>query len=236
MSENIIRVLIAEDMEPIRKRYVKILSEAEGIEVVADVSSGLEAIAMTHKTHPDLVLMDIEMEKKNAGLLAVKELLLDYKDLKIIILTVYEEDEMIITAFQFGVCDYILKNAKPEEVIRSIRNVYNGNAPLRPEIASKILGEFKRVKSYESSFLYAVNIVTTLTGTELSILNLLMENKTRAEICGIRCVEMSTVKTQIRNILQKFNKNSMKEVHSMLESMNLIDFIQVQSKKPNDKL
>lgn len=236
MSENIIRVLIAEDMEPIRKRYVKILSEAEGIEVVADVSSGLEAVAMTHKTHPDLVLMDIEMEKKNAGLLAVKELLLDYKDLKIIILTVYEEDEMIITAFQFGVCDYILKNAKPEEVIRSIRNVYNGNAPLRPEIASKILGEFKRVKSYESSFLYAVNIVTTLTGTELSILNLLMENKTRAEICGIRCVEMSTVKTQIRNILQKFNKNSMKEVHSMLESMNLIDFIQVQSKKPNDKL
>ncbi|MGB4659821.1 MAG: response regulator transcription factor, partial [Mobilitalea sp.] len=165
MAEEMIRVLIAEDMDPIRKRYVKILSEAEDITVVADVSSGAEAVRQAKISRPDVILMDIEMEEKDAGLRATKELLLGYKDLKIIILTVFEEDELIFTAFQLGVSDYILKNAKPVEVLKSIRDVYHGNAPLRPEIASKILSEFKRVKSYESSFLYAVNMVTTLTST-----------------------------------------------------------------------
>ncbi len=228
MSEKLIRVLIAEDMEPIRKRYVKMLSETEDMEVIADVSSGEEAILQVHNKKPDIVLIDIEMEKKDAGLWAAKELLGKYQDLKIIILTVYEEDELILTAFQFGVCDYILKNAKPKEVVESIRNVYYDKAPLRPELATKILDEFKRVKSYESSFLYAVNIVSSLTGTELEILNLLLQHKTRKEICKIRCVEMSTVKTQIHNILQKFNKKSVKEITAMIDSMNLYDFIMKQ--------
>lgn len=231
MSEKKIRVLIAEDMEPIRKRYVKILSETQDIELIADVSSGQEAVKQAMLHQPDIVLMDIEMESKDAGLWAAKELLQKYPDLKIIILTVYEEDELIYTAFQFGVCDYILKNAKSEEVVKSIRNVYEGNASLRPELATKILGEFKRVKSYETSFLYAVNIVTSLTVTEMEILNLLLQHKTRKEICKIRYVEMSTMKTQIRNILQKFNKKSIEEVISMINSMNLHDFICKQSLK-----
>jgi DNA-binding NarL/FixJ family response regulator len=228
MSEKRISVIIAEDMEPIRKRYVKLLSETEDIEVIADVGSAEEAIQQVRLRKPDIVLMDIEMERKDAGLWAAKELLREYKDLKIIILTVYEEDEMIIAAFQFGVCDYILKDAKPGEMVKSIRNVYYGRAPLRPELAAKILGEFKRVKSYESSFLYAVNIVTSLTCTELEILNLLLQHKTRKEICRIRCVEMSTVKTQIRNILQKFDKKTVNEIIAMINSMNLKEFINKQ--------
>ena len=231
MPDNFIRVLIAEDMEPIRKRYVKMLSETEDIQVVANVSSGEEAILQAHRIQPDIILMDIEMESKDAGLRAAKELLEQYDNLKIIILTVYGEDELIYTAFQFGVCDYILKNAKPEEVITSIRTVYSGKAPLRPELTAKILSEFKRVKSYESSFLYAVNIMTALTGTEVEILNLLLQNKTRKEICKIRYVEMSTVKTQIRNILQKFNKKSVEEVVVMINSLNLSEFIRKQSSK-----
>ncbi len=234
MYDNIIRVLIAEDMEPIRKRYVKMLSGIEDIQVIADVATGEEAVIQTHKTHPDVILMDIEMESRDAGLRAAKELLEEYDNLKIIILTVYEEDDLIYTAFQFGVCDYILKNAMPSEVVTSIRDVYYGKAPLRPELAAKILGEFKRVKSYESSFLYAVNIVTSLTGTEMEILNLLLQHKTRKEICKIRCVEMSTVKTQIRNILQKFNKKSAGEVISLIHSMNLYEFIRKQSGNDTD--
>ncbi|BBF45251.1 putative two-component system response regulator [Lachnospiraceae bacterium KM106-2] len=229
--EDVIRVLIAEDMEPIRKKYVKILSAARGIEVVGDVATGKEAVILAKETVPDVILMDIEMESKDAGLLASKELLEEFPEMKIIILTVYEEDELIYTAFQFGVCDYIVKNAKAEEMIKSIQNVYEGNAPLRPELATKILGEFKRVKSYESSFLYAVNIVSSLTGTEMEILQLLLQHKTRREICKIRCVEMSTVKTQIRNILQKFHKRSTEEVVMLIHSMNLNQFIDKQVKE-----
>ena len=220
-----IKVLIAEDMEPIRRKYVKIINASEDLEVVSDVESGEEAVKQAKERKPDVILMDIEMETPDAGIRATQRILQDNPDVRIIILTVYEEDELIFTAFQLGVCDYILKNASQEEIIKSIHNAYENHCPLRPEIASRILGEFKRVRSYETSFLYAVNIVSTLTTTELEILGLLLEGKTRKEICSLRQVEMSTVKTQIHNILQKFNKTSMDEIIDMINNMNLIDFI-----------
>lgn len=220
-----IKVLIAEDMEPIRRKYVKIINASEDLEVVSDVESGEDAVKQAKETRPDVILMDIEMETPDAGIRATQRILQDNPDVRIIILTVYEEDELIFTAFQLGVCDYILKNASQEEIIKSIHNAYENHCPLRPEIASRILGEFKRVRSYETSFLYAVNIVSTLTTTELEILGLLLEGKTRKEICSLRQVEMSTVKTQIHNILQKFNKTSMDEIIDMINNMNLNDFI-----------
>ena len=220
-----IKVLIAEDMEPIRRKYVKIINASEDLEVVSDVESGEEAVKQAKERKPDVILMDIEMETPDAGIRATQRILQDNPDVRIIILTVYEEDELIFTAFQLGVCDYILKNASQEEIIKSIHNAYENHCPLRPEIASRILGEFKRVRSYETSFMYAVNIVSTLTTTELEILGLLLEGKTRKEICSLRQVEMSTVKTQIHNILQKFNKTSMDEIIDMINNMNLNDFI-----------
>lgn len=220
-----IKVLIAEDMEPIRRRYVKIISESSDMEVVADVGTGEEAVELQEQTAPDVILMDIEMETADAGLRATQKIFQNNKDVKIIILTVYEEDELIFMAFQMGVCDYIMKNAKPEEVIHSVRCAYENNSPLRPELASKILGEFKRVRSCENSFLYAVNIVSSLTVTELEILNLLIQHMTRSEICRLRHVEMSTVKSQIHGILKKFNKNSAEEIIEMIDNMKLYDLI-----------
>lgn len=220
-----IKVLIAEDMEPIRRRYVKMMNEFDDIEVVGDVGTGEEAVKLQEQTNPDVILMDIEMETAEAGLRAAQEIFQKNEDIKIIILTVYEEDELIFMAFQMGVCDYILKNAKPEEVVRSIRCAYENNSPLRPELASKILGEFKRVRSCENSFLYAVNIVSSLTTTELEILDLLIKHKTRSEICNLRHVEMSTVKSQIHGILKKFKKNSVEEIVEMIESMKLYNLI-----------
>ena len=224
MSEKI-RVMIAEDMEPIRKKYVKMIDAAPDMEVAADVGSGEEAVQLAAARRPDIVLMDIEMETPDAGIRAAQRILQQNPRIKIIILTVYEEDELIFTAFQLGVCDYILKNAASEDVLKSIRDAYRDNSPLRPEIAAKILGEFKRVRSYETSFLYAVNIVSSLTTTELEILELLLQHKTRRQICALRHVEMSTVKTQIHNILQKFGKKNIEEVVALIDQMNLHDFI-----------
>lgn len=220
-----IRVLIADDMEPLRRLYAKIISNTPDMQVVADVGTGKEAIDKTFETTPDVILMDIEMEERDAGLRAVKEIFEKGLTPQIMILTVYEEDELIFTAFQLGVCDYLMKDSQPNEILESIRNAYNHTCPLRPQLAAKILGEFQRVKSYESSFLYAVNIVSQLTSTELEILRLLLDGKSRREICKIRNVEMTTVKTQIHNILVKFQKKSLKEISKMISSMNLYNLI-----------
>ena len=225
MSDSPIKILIAEDTEPLRRLYKKIINAAPDMKVVADTDTGKDAVTLTLQTQPDVILMDIEMETPDAGLRAVESILGAKQNPKIIILTVYEEDELIFTAFRLGVIDYLIKNAPPQEILESIRNAYLNQSPLRPELASKILGEFKRVKTYETSFLFAVDIVSSLPPTELQLLRLLLDGKSRREICALRHVEMSTVKTQINHILKKFGKKSVEEVTAMISSLNLYDLI-----------
>lgn len=223
--ENKIRVLIAEDLEPIRKKYVYYLSQCADIELVGSVESGKEAVETALSAVPDVILMDIEMETKDAGIRASREILAHYPDIKIIILTVYEDDELIFSAFQLGVCDYMLKNSTNEEIISGIKAAHEGRSPIRPEIAGKIRSEFKRVKTYETSFLYMLNLLSSLTVTELDTLYLLSSGHTRADICAIRHVEMSTVKSQIHSILHKFKKKSIVEIITSTEDLHLLELV-----------
>lgn len=220
-----IKVLIAEDIEPIRKRYVNILNRHPAIEVVADVGSGSSACTLTKTLKPDVILMDIEMECKDAGIRATGDILTQNPSIKIIILTVYEEDELIFSAFQLGACDYILKNASEEEIIHGVISAYNNSSPIRPEIASKIRNEFQRVKTYESSFLFMLNLLSTLTPRELDTLYLLSNGYTKKDICSIRCVEMSTVKSQVHNILKKFKKKKIADIITTESERQLLGII-----------
>ncbi len=226
MTENDkIKVLIADDMEPIRRLYAKILNDTEDIRVVASVGSGSEATAQAKETKPDVVLMDIEMETNDAGIRACSDILAEMPDTKIIILTVYEEDELISAAFRFGASGYLLKNAKEEEIIKAVREAVKNGAPMSPEITSKVVNAFKRVDAYETSLLLAVDLLSGLTETELETLRLLLKGKTRREICEIRHVEISTVKSQIHQILRKFGKETISEVADMIGELKLDDLI-----------
>lgn len=220
-----IKVLIADDLEPISKRYENILKKDKEIEVIGRVTNGYEAVAVVAMHQPDVVLMDVEMETRTAGLDASAQILDKFPETKIIILTVYEDDETVFTAFQLGVTDYFLKNAAPAEIISCVKDAYFGRSPIRPAIAHKIRREFQRVKNSEDSFLYCLRIVTELTQTELDILDLCSQGYSRSQICEIRCVELSTVKTQIHNILRKFNKESMSEVTSLINHLQVLDYI-----------
>jgi DNA-binding NarL/FixJ family response regulator len=212
MYDTKIRVLIAEDMEPLRRKYVTMLSQYDEIEVIADVGTGVEACQLALKLSPDVILMDIEMETKDAGIRAISSILTDSPEILIIVLTIYEEDDTVFSAFQLGACDYLLKNSKQEELGQSIIAAYNNQSSLHPEIANKLRTEFRRIKTYESSFLFMLNILITLTPRELDTLYLLSNGYTRREVCEKRCIEMSTVKTQIRSILKKFNKRNIQDV------------------------
>lgn len=231
MSDKI-KVLIAEDIDPIRKRYVTVLNNRNDMEVVADVSTGEEACIKALTLKPDIILMDIEMETKDAGIRATGKILSALPNVKIIILTVYEEDDMVFSAFHLGACDYILKNAATEEIINAVISAYNGQSPIRPEIAAKIRNEFKRVKTYESSFLFMLNIVSSLTPKELDIFNLLINGHTKKEICEMRCVEMSTVKSQVHSILKKFNKKKMTDIVTTDADRKLLESILNNYMKP----
>ena len=227
-----IKVLVAEDMLPIMKRYQKILEKDGEIEVVAAVQSGYEAVLMVGVHHPDVILMDIDMETRTSGLDATRQILSHFPDTKIIILTVYEDDETVFTAFQLGVCDYILKNSNPNEIITCVKDAYYNRSPIRPVIAEKIRAEFQRIRKNETSFLYCLQLVTQLTQTEIDILDLLNKGYTRQQICDVRCVEMSTVKTQIHSILKKFSRDSVAEVLQMLNGLQIFDYLHNLNKIP----
>lgn len=235
MPNEKIRVLIAEDNLSLTRRYEMILKKDPDIELVPSANSGYEAVLFAAIHKPDVILMDIEMESKNSGILASSQILAQFPSIKIIILTIYEGDESVFSAFKAGVTEYLLKNASHEEIVRSIKDAYRGSSPIRPVIADKIRREFKRMKKNEDSYFYCLSWLMELSESEIEILLLLAEGKTRNQICRERQVELSTVKTQIRKILRKLQFNSIQEVMDMVRELNLIEFLKKTRKMKLDK-
>ena len=170
MSEEIINVMIVDDISSLCTRYEGILSQAEDIRVVAVANNGYEAILKSAVTQPDVILMDIEMESKYAGITATQQILAQFPDMKVVILTVYDEDAMIYAAFQAGACDYIQKTATPAMMLQCVRDAYHERSVMKPTVARKIRTEFKRIKDNEDSLIYTLYLVQLLTDTERDIL------------------------------------------------------------------
>ena len=117
------------------------------------------------------------------------------------------------------------RHSKQEELITCVKDAYAGRSPIRPVIAEKIRREFQRVKQSEDSFLYNLMLVTQLTQTEIDILDLLRQGYERSEICSMRCVEMTTLKRHIHNILKKFDLDSMAEVVKLVNDLKIYDYL-----------
>lgn len=216
-----IHVMIAEDMEPIRQRYIRILEADPQIEIVCSTGTGKEAVELVRKNRPDVVLMDIEMESRKAGLTATKQIMEEFPATIILILTVYDTDELLFTAFQYGAKDYILKTADPKEVIESVKQAYNGKPTLRPSVEAKLRSEFRRIREYEKSLLYMLDIISSFTTTEINILIDLHEGKSRKAICASRFIELSTLRTHIHHILKKTNAPNIATLIQDMENMSI---------------
>ncbi len=211
MNEKI-KVMVVDDIPSLCRRYESILSEAEDIEVVATAINGYEAILKSAVNRPDVILMDIEMESRYAGITASRQILAEFPHMKIVILTVYEEDTMIYAAFQAGACDYILKTASPQSLLQCVRDAYYDRSVMKPQVAHKIRTEFKRIKDNEESLIYSLYLIQLLTDTEREILYSLHEGLSQKEVCQVRYIEPSTMKTHIRNILHKMKCKTIEDV------------------------
>ena len=218
MSEEIINVMIVDDISSLCTRDEGILSQAEDIRVVAVANNGYEAILKSAVTQPDVILMDIEMESKYAGITATQQILAQFPDMKVVILTVYDEDAMIYAAFQAGACDYIQKTATPAMMLQCVRDAYHERSVMKPTVARKIRTEFKRIKDNEDSLIYTLYLVQLLTDTERDILYAFHSGMTQKEICQARYIEPSTMKTHMRNILHKMKCRKMEDVLKKAES------------------
>ncbi len=216
-----IKVAIAEDFDLIREDMKELIEGQEDMQVVWEAENGAQAVNLAEQKEADIILMDIEMETINAGILAAEKIRDGNSDQKIIFMTAHETNEMIITAMGTGAVDYLVKGEESEEVLTHIRNAFAGQATMNSRIQETIMREYFRLQRSERSLLFFIHNVSQLTAAERELVKLLLEGMKVREIAQVRCVEVITVKTQIKSLLRKFGCSRTKEIVSMIQELNL---------------
>lgn len=220
-SGSMIKVAIVEDFELIREDLKELIDSQDDMQVVWVAKTGVQAVKLAEKEMADIILMDIEMETINAGILAAEKIRDRNQEQKIIFMTAHETNEMIITAMGTGAVDYLVKGEESEEILSHIRNAFAGRATMNSRIQETIMREYSRLQRSERSLLFFIHNVSQLTAAERELVKLLLEGMKVKEIAQVRCVEIITVKTQIKSLLRKFGCSRTKEIVSMIRDLNL---------------
>ncbi|MBI4336934.1 MAG: response regulator transcription factor [Chloroflexi bacterium] len=205
MSERT-RVLIVDDHDLFRDGIASLL-RARGYEVVGEASDGLEAVARARELMPDLVLMDIRMPNMG-GLEATRIIKAEFPNVKVVVLTVSDDEVDLFEAIKSGAQGYLLKKLKAEVFFDMIAGVARGEAPISPRMAARILEEFSRQASGGKESRGDVG----LTDREMEVLKLVARGKSNKEISAELVVAESTVKYHLRNILDKLHLENRAQV------------------------
>lgn len=202
-----IRVLLVDDHVLFRRGLAGCLAEAGDFEVVGEAEDGQQAVELCKELMPDLILMDVLMPKCG-GLEATRHIKEENPGVKIVMLTVSEEDHNVFEAIKNGAEGYLIKDVKPADLRRMLRGIWAGEAPISPCTATRILREFARRVRPEADGAP----VGRLTPREREVLELVTAGQANKEIAAALCVSEHTVKKHMRNILEKLHLQNRVEV------------------------
>jgi DNA-binding NarL/FixJ family response regulator len=194
-----VRVLLVDDDDLMRAGLRSVLSSDETIEVVGEAGDGRAALAEVRKLRPDLVLMDIRMPDLD-GISATREVLAAEPDLKVVVLTTFEEDDYIFEALSAGASGFLLKRTKPEELIAAIHTVAGGDSLLSPSVTRRVID---RMATTQPVAALSGARLDDLTPREREVLELVGRGLSNREIAESFVIEESTVKTHVKRILMK---------------------------------
>jgi DNA-binding NarL/FixJ family response regulator len=194
-----IRVLLADDQELVRAGFRALLDAQDDIEVVGEAGDGDEAVQLTRRHRPDIVLMDIRMPGTD-GLAATRTIADDrLAEVRIIILTTFELDEYVFEAIRAGASGFIVKHTKPAELLRAVRTVAAGDALLSPSVTRRLIREFAaRTRDAPRS-----PALEALTEREREVMALVAEGLTNDEIAERLVVSKLTAKTHVSRAMVK---------------------------------
>ena len=199
-----IKVLIAEDQELMRQSLEIILKNQESIELIGAVSNGREVIGFTRGHKPDIILMDVRMPEMD-GVTCTKIIKENYPEIKIIILTTFDDDEYILNALQCGASGYLLKGISVEELLDAIHKVYQGNAMLNADIASKIVNMFSEIKKNNNFIEVDKQGISSIVSNEWKIIKLISRGLSNKEIAAQLFLSEGTVRNYLSQVLSKLN-------------------------------
>ncbi|MFI3168034.1 MAG: response regulator transcription factor [Bacillota bacterium] len=219
--ENKIRVIIAEDMDIIRENYIEELQKDSMIEIVGASASGSGAVELFKQHGADIVLMDVEMESQTAGIVSASKICEMSADVKVIFLSVREDDQTIIASLSTGAVDYLVKTNDYEKIIAHIKKAYFDKVEMELGIQRCMRDEFWRLTKSNHEILLFTKKIATLTQAEREIIGCLLENMKLKDIAKSRFVELVTIKTQIGQLLRKFGATRSKEIVSKIRELKI---------------
>jgi DNA-binding NarL/FixJ family response regulator len=200
-----IKVLIADDQAAVREGLALLLETMSGVTVVGQAPDGLEAVALVADTAPDVVLMDLNMPRCD-GIEATARILADHADVRVVVLTTYEDDVSIVRALQAGALGYLTKSATRADIERAVHAAAAGQAILDPGVQRSLLAAVTSSGAAASTAAPSSDVSVTdadLTAREVDVLRLIAAGQSNREIARTLFVGEATVKSHINHIFTK---------------------------------
>jgi two-component system, NarL family, response regulator YdfI len=210
-----IRVLVADDHLIIRQGLRLILEIEEGLEVVGEASNGEEAIRQCALLQPDVVLMDLRMPGMD-GLTAIERLHVEQPEVAVVILTTFNEDDLMMRGLRAGAKGYLLKDTDRETLFNTIRAAKRGETLLKPEIISRVLSQKGETAGSTTSG-------TSLTGRELEVLRAVAQGERSKEIALQLGISERTVKAHLASIYNRLGVDNRAAAIAAASRLGLID-------------
>jgi DNA-binding NarL/FixJ family response regulator len=192
-----INVLIVDDHPVVRKGMRALLETVPEITLVGEAENGKEAVKLAQAHQPDIILMDLQMPDGN-GIVTTRELNQLTPNIKILVVTLYEDDDSIFAALQAGAHGYILKDADEEEIIQAIKIVAEGGAMFGPSIATRVMNYFSKKEQLPKQEAFP-----ELTDREREILTLIARGESNANIAKQLVISIKTVRNYVSSIYNK---------------------------------
>ena len=199
-----IRVMITDDHLIVREGLRLILETADDVEVVGEAVDGAECLRLVPELKPDVILMDLQMPRMD-GITAIEHLRKDHPEIAIVILTTYNEDDLMIRGLQLGACGYLLKDTSRENLLDAIHAAAKGETLLKPEILARVLAPHASRAPKPAS---VSKNESTLTERELEVLQSAARGERNKEIAFKLGITERTVKAHLQSIYQKFGVDS----------------------------
>jgi len=215
-----LKIVIADDHAVVRSGFAMIINFQKDMEVVATAADGIEAYNMVAKHRPDLILMDLSMPPGESGLIATAKINESFPDTKILILTMYDDEEYLFHVLKNGARGYVLKNSPDEELINAIRVVNEGGIYIHPKMATSLVREFVSSKQeVDGSAPFQI-----LTTREIEILPLIAKGYGNKEISEMLFISVKTVEVTKAKIMEKLNLKTRPELVEYALKKKLLDF------------
>ncbi|GAA4949925.1 response regulator [Actinoplanes utahensis] len=200
MTGQPLRVLIVDDDDLMRAGLRAVLSSDDTIIVIGEAADGREAVELARRVAPDVVLMDVRMPQLD-GVTATRQLAAAAPDVRVLILTTFEDDDYIFGALTAGASGFLLKRTRPEQLIEAIHTVAAGDSLLSPSVTRTVIDRMASAAPPDPTA--AEQRLRELTARERDVLRLVARGRSNLEIAGDLFVEESTVKTHMKRILGK---------------------------------